>query len=76
MKIIVTNNSKIIRILESKLNKNIIRICEGIDEDRIYFADNTFAYCIIEFILGINIKVSVTLLSESFDFVNKIEFDY
>lgn len=76
MKATITNNSQIVKALEAKLNKDILRVCEGVDEDRIYFADGTSAYCIVEIIFDTEIKVCVTLLNENFDFVDRVEFDY
>lgn len=73
MKATITNNSQIVKALEAKLNKDILRVCEGVDEDRIYFEDGTSAYCIVEIIFDANIKVCVTLLNEDFDFVDKME---
>lgn len=73
MKATITNNSQIVKALEAKLNKDILRVCEGVDEDRIYFADDTSAYCIVEIIFDADIKVCVTLLNEDFDFVDKME---
>lgn len=76
MKANISNNSKIVKILEEKFNKTIVAVSEGVDEDCIYFADDTSVSCIIEFTFDKEIQVCVTLLNENFEFVDKIEITY
>jgi hypothetical protein len=72
----ISNTNRIVKHLESELNKPIRCIYDGVDEDKIVFEDDTFVYCDIKFILDDDIRVEVTLLNDEFDVVRKIEFDY
>jgi hypothetical protein len=72
----ISNTNRIVKHLETELNKPIRCIYDGVDEDKIVFEDDTFVYCDIKFILNDEIRVEVTLLNDEFDFVRKIEFDY
>lgn len=76
MKAQISNTNRIVKRLETELNKPIRCIYDGVDEDKIVFKDDTFVYCDIKFILDDEIRVEVTLLNDEFDFVRKIEFDY
>jgi DeoR/GlpR family transcriptional regulator of sugar metabolism len=75
MKAIIKDNSRIIKVLESKLNKDIHSIRESEDEDCIYFADGTSTYCIIEFIFDDEIQVQVTIL-DNFEATQNFKFNY
>lgn len=72
----ISNTNRIVKHLESELNKPIRCIYDGVDEDKIVFEDDTFVYCDIKLILDEEIRVEVTLLNDEFDIVRKIEFDY
>jgi hypothetical protein len=72
----ISNTNRIVKHLETELNKPIRCIYDGVDEDKIVFEDDTFVYCDIKFILDDEIRVEVTLLNDEFDVVRKIEFDY
>lgn len=72
----ISNTNRIIKHLESELNKPIRGIYDGVDEDRIVFEDDSFVFCYIEFIFDEEIRVEVTLLDDEFDVVRKIEFGY
>lgn len=72
----ISNTNRIVKHLESELNKPIRCIYDGVDEDKIVFEDDTFVYCDIKFILDDEIRVEVTLLNDEFDVVRKIEFNY
>jgi hypothetical protein len=72
----ISNTNRIVKHLESELNKPIRCIYDGVDEDKIVFEDDTFVYCDIKLILDDEIRVEVTLLNDEFDVVRKIEFDY
>ena len=72
----ITTNSEIVKALEAKLNKDIQSVCEGVDEDRIYFADGTSAYAIFEFTFDKEIQISVTLLTDAFDVADKFIINY
>ena len=68
----INNNSTLFKAIEAKLNKSIASICWGIDEDRIYFVDGTFTYCIIELTFDEAIQAEVTILDDNFDVVDKL----
>ncbi len=72
MKATITNNSQIVKALEAKLKKDILRVCEGVDEDRIYFADGTSTFCIIELTFDETIHAEVKILDDNFDVVDKL----
>lgn len=76
MRAYISNTNKIVKHLESELNKPILYICWGVDEDRIVFEDGSATYCDIELTFDKEIRVAVTLLNDEFDVVRKIEFDY
>jgi hypothetical protein len=72
----ISNTNRIVKHLETELNKPIRCIYDGVDEDKIVFEDDTFVYCDIKLILDDEIRVEVTLLNDEFDVARKIEFDY